>query len=180
MRVSNGYPVNAAMFAEPERSRQFSFARKGILNPSVETLHPARNAYLYRLGHSQLADDENLSSPWWIDYQNFIALKTFAQANSVSLTVSSRIHSAQAPQFGPADVLYKAVLAAPILVFQGSGRPIMGDDDRVYFPPGAVTQTFVPGLRAWPAKGRSSLWYAAFTSFSTEKLGPGLISLYGE
>jgi len=114
--MGNQIASNAELFVEPQRSMQFALARKGILNPGVETLTPVRHPHLYRLGHSTLSDDENLSSPWWTDYENFITLKHFAARNSISLTISSRIQNAQTPEFGPANVVYKAKLAAPLMV----------------------------------------------------------------
>lgn len=171
---------NAELFIEPQRSVQFALARKGILNPSVETLTPGRHLHLYRLGHSTLSDDENLSSPWWTDYENFITLKHFAARNSISLTISSRVQNAQTPEFGPANVVYKATLATSLMVFQGLGRPMLGSDGRIYAPPHAVTQTFVPGLREWPRKCLSGIGRKAFSSFSTEPVVKGMISLYGE
>jgi|SRR5271168_2295345 len=178
--MGNQIASNAELFVEPQRSMQFALARKGILNPGVETLTPVRHPHLYRLGHSTLSDDENLSSPWWTDYENFITLKHFAARNSISLTISSRIQNAQTPEFGPANVVYKAKLAAPLMVFQGLGRPMLASDGRTYAPPHTVTQTFVPGLGAWPMKGLSDIGRRAFSSFSTEPVVKGMISLYSE
>jgi hypothetical protein len=180
MAVGSREPANASLFVESELPKQIAYARNGILNPSVETLSNQRYAHLYRLGHSSLSDEENLSSPWWSDFQSYIALKAFAETNSISLTISSRVHNAQTPEFGPADVLYKAALAAPLMVLQGLGRPVMAADGRIYSPPHAVTQTFVPGLRAWPNKIRSKIWRDAFLSYTKQPVGKGMISLYGE
>jgi hypothetical protein len=174
------HAINAELFVEPNRSKQFAMARMGIMNPSVETLSPTRHLHLYRLGHSTLSDEENLSSPWWSDYESFVTLKHFATRNSISLTISSRIKNAQTPEFGPANVVYKARLAAPLMVFQGLGRPMQGGDGRLYAPGLAVTQTFVPGLRAWPQKQLSGIGKQAFSSFCREPVAKGMISLYGE
>lgn len=176
----NQAPCNADLFVEPHRSAQYALARRGILNPSVETLTPVRHLHLYRLGHSTLSDDENLSSPWWTDYENFITLKAFAERNSMSLTISSRVQNAQTPEFGPANVVYKARLAAPLMAFQGLGRPVLASDGRIYAPPQMVTQTFVPGLRSWPQKCLSDIGKRAFSSFTTDPVVKGMISLYGE
>jgi hypothetical protein len=57
---------------------------------------------------------------------------------------------------------------------------MFGGDGRIYAPPHAVTQTFIPGLRAWPEKTRSDIGNCAFPSYTTEAVAKGMISLYGE
>ena len=178
MAAASGAAPNASFFVEPELSRQNKIARGGIVNPSVETLSPDRHRSLFRLGHSKFTDEQNLCSPWWTDYENFVALKSFAQRNSISLTVTSRVHNAQAPEFGPADTLYRIMLKAPILAFQGSGRPIV-TDNRIYAP-STVTQTFVPGLGLGRQGPRSPMWHEMFSSFERTTVEKGLITLYGE
>jgi hypothetical protein len=180
MSLASDKPANAFLFAPPELEKQLKFASAGMLSPSVETLSPQRYASLYRLGHSNLSDDENLSSPWWSDFQSFNALRKYAETNSISLTMASRIHNAQTAEFGPADTLFKVSLHGPVMVFQGLGRPMMGLDNRIYSPPHAVTQTFIPGLRDWPRRARSKLWSEIFRSYSSEMVPKGLISLYGD
>jgi hypothetical protein len=177
--VAGMSPVNMTFFVEPQIAQQYRYARQGILNPSVEDLHPDRYAYLYRFGHSSLSDEENLSSPWWSDYQSLAAIKSFAERNQVSTRVASRIFNAQAPRFGLADILYKARLGATVRVFRGLGRPIESEG-RMYFPPNSITQTFIPGLRDWPGKSLSALGKKVIASYAREKIGPGFISLHGE
>jgi hypothetical protein len=172
-------PVNVSFFAEPQLTKQYRFARQGILNPSTEDLHPDRYAYLYRFGYSDKSDDENLSSPWWSDFQSFISIKLFAERNQISTRISSRIYNAQAPFFGPADTIYRAKLGAMVRAFRGVGRPIESFG-RMYFPPSSVTQTFIPGLRDWPHKSLSALGKKVLVSYSKEEIGPGCISLNGE
>lgn len=168
-----------SFFTEPQLAKQYRFARQGILNPSMEDLHPDRYAYLYRFGHSSLFDDENLSSPWWSDFQSFTSIKSFAERNQISTRVASRVNNAQAPAFGPADIFFRAKLGAMVRVFRGIGRPIESEG-RMYFPPNSITQTFIPGLRDWPRRSLSELGRKAIHSYAKEKIGPGFISLHGE
>lgn len=172
-------PANMSFFIEPELSKHARFAKQGMLNPSIEDLHPDRYAFMYRLGHSSLQDEENLSSPWWTDYQSFISIKNFASRNQISLKISSRVKNAVAPAFGPSDLLFKALLGTMIRTFRGLGRPIESDG-RMYFPPNSITQTFIPGLRNWPQKSLSEIGRKVFPTYTKEKLGPGFISLHGE
>ncbi len=120
--------TSTEFFVEPPRSKQSALPRMGIMNPSVETLSPARLLHPYKHGHSTLPDEKNLSSPWWSDYGNCVTLRHSAVRNSISLAISSRIQKAQTPEFGPANAVYKARLAAPLMVFQRLGRPMYGGD----------------------------------------------------
>ena len=180
MLIQTKTPINAELFSEPHLSKQIHFARKGMLNPSRDIVTPELNRHLYRLGHSIYSDEKNLSSPWWNDFQNFTSLKVFAETNSISLTLSSRIQNAQSPDFGPADVLYVVELAEPLYVLMGLGRPIMSADGRLYSPPNAVTQTFIPGLRAWPDEQLSAIGKRAFKSVKTSSVPRGMITINGE
>jgi len=190
MAVAYDRFLNESYFLEPEVSRQRKFAGMGILNPTREDFHPSKNARIYRFGHSGLTDEENLSSPWWMDFQNFVTIRGFAETNQTSLTIANRIHNAVDHSFGPADVLITAELQAPLRVFQGLGRPIAGEpiekDGKIvraglmFFPPRTVTQTFIPGLRNWKDRTRSEIGKAAFRNFKKEAITSGAISLYGE
>lgn len=177
--VEAPFPINMSFFVDPEVTRQQAFARRGIMNPFIEDLHPDRHTFLYRPGHSSLSDDENLSSPWWMDFQNFIAIKLFTTHNRVSLTISSRVNNAAAPAFGPANLLFRAKLGVLVRTFRGLGRPITSDG-RMYFPPNSITQTFIPGLRNWPQKTLGEAGRKIFPSYTKETIGPGFISIHGE
>jgi len=166
-------------FQPQRRAETLRHAAKGILNPTEEDLSPERYARLYRLGHSTLPEATNLSSPWWSDYQAVQALRRFAETNSVSLTISGRIGNAQAPEFGPADLLYTIQLALPVRTLRGLGRPVMSGG-RIFAPPREITQTYVPGLRDWTTKGLSKTGRKVIAAWQRQPLPKGAITLYGE
>lgn len=179
METDRNTPANIDCFRPPRRAETLRYAAMGILNPAEEDLSPVRYARLYRLGHSSLPDAANISSPWWSDFQAVQALRRFAEMNSVSMTISSRIGNAQAPEFGPADILYTIDLALPVRTLRGLGRPIESGG-RLYAPPREITQTYVPGLRDWSTKGLSATGRRVIASWRREVLPKGTITLYGE
>ena len=117
--------LNASFFVEPERSRQIRYAKQGLLSPEEDKLRPG--LMLYRVGHSSLSEEENFSSPWWMDYEAYIKIKKFAETNHTSLTVSHRVQNAVAHRFGGSNILYKVQLRATLRAFIGAGRPIESD-----------------------------------------------------
>ena len=177
--MSDETPANIEFFRPPKKAQVLLHARRGIWNPTEETLHPARYARLYRLGHQTLQDEENLSSPWWSDYQAVQALRRFASTNTVSLTVAGRIFNAQAPEFGPADTLYTISLAVPIRTLRGLGRDIRSAG-KIYAPPRTVTQTYVPGLRDPQRKCLSAIGRTVIESWEKSPVERGAMTIYGE
>ena len=161
MAVTHTQVANIAFFREPLFSQTLAYAREGIWNPTEEDLSPVRHARLYRVGHSihrdpnikdsRLIDEMNLSSPWWSDYQAIQGIRHFAERNSISMTIASRINNAQTPDFGLADLLYTIDLALPVRTLRGLGRD-MKSGGRTYRPSPLITQTYVPGLGDWKTK----------------------------
>lgn len=174
--------INEHCFEGDDYDRYFKAARQGMLRPEPDKLKVGH--VYYRIGHSkrndgsEVSDDGNLSSGWWLDFETYQSLMQFASRNGISGTVATRVRCAVAPAFGQSDRIYSAGLAAGLRVFIGAGRPIESEGS-VYFPPGDVKQIFIPGMSAGRGM-RSDVSRNAFPSFEVKPVGAPVMLVRGE
>lgn len=172
-------PANLAEFEGAALATTLAAAKRGIRSPTPVDLDPSQYAKLYRLGHSTLSDELNLTSPWWSDYQAYRTMTQFAETNRITLTKAGRIGNAMTPEFGPADTLFTIWIKAPLRALQGVALP-QTYHGWTFGGLWQVTQTFVPGLRGSFSGTRSSAARAIIGMYSTTPLETNLFTLYGE
>jgi hypothetical protein len=144
----------------------------GITFPTEDKLRAGET--LYRFGHAERNDEENLSSPWWMRDAAFHEIVARASATGATLEETNRIKNAVAHDFGTAGVLFVVVVAQELRIFSGRGRPVEesganGGVLRRILPGGfEIAQLFIPGLRDYPTGTRSAIARGALRFVRTE------------
>ena len=112
----NAHLMNAAMLAR---------ASEGIIAPVEVGLAP--KLLLYRFGGS-VANARG--GGWWLDEQQFTAVKTWAAVHGLALPLAARVHCAVAHSWGATSpsgvnmtVLIRAEVLAPLRAYQGRSAP---------------------------------------------------------
>jgi hypothetical protein len=133
----------------------------GILMPEA-TRMPSGH-YYYRFASSASAVPAQLGGGWWIDFQAFKTIDTFAKTNGYRLKDAARLMLALPYDWTKVDVLIKALLKSPLRAYTGVGKPAQGgaggaDKGTRWIPTQhiKVRQLYVPGLFV---KGRSMQLY---------------------
>jgi hypothetical protein len=144
-----------AMGWNGKSDRGESAMRGGIAHPQELKLHPGQ--VLYRIGHSNLWDVFNQSSPWWIMDQTFLELSITSETAGTPLVHLIRMKLALTPDFGTCNRIFAAIVRRPLRALVGKGFPVWEDPDpdvrakldRPLAWPGSVEipQLFIPGLR---------------------------------
>jgi hypothetical protein len=162
--------ANAEEFVGKERGQTYAYAmgwngrssasgesafRGGMVAPQELKLKPGQ--VLYRLGHSNLWDRVNQSSPWWMFDQTFLELSITSETAGTALVQLARIKLALTPDFGACNRVFAAVVRRPLRALVGKGFPVWEDPDpdirakqgRPLAWPGSaeIPQLFIPGLR---------------------------------
>jgi hypothetical protein len=133
----------------------------GILMP--EPTRMPSGHYYYRFASSASAVPAQLGGGWWIDFEAFKTIDTFAKTNGYRLKDAARLMLALPYDWTKVDVLIKALLKSPLRAYTGVGKPAQGgsggaDKGTRWIPTQhiKVRQLYVPGLFV---KGRSMQLY---------------------
>lgn len=133
----------------------------GILMPQP-TRMPSGN-YYYRFASSTSAHSAQLGGGWWIDFEAFKTIETFAKNNGYRLKEAARLMLALPYNWTKVDLLIKALLRSPLRAYTGIGKPAQGgaggaDRGTTWIPTHhiKVRQLYVPGLFV---RGRSQQLY---------------------
>ena len=123
----------------------------GIVNPQPTRMPSGQ--YYYRFASSSATRASQMGGGWWVDFENFQLIRGFAQANKYSLHESARLMLALPYAWTKVDLLVRALLAAPLRAYTGSGKPAQGAQDGPdrgtrWIPTQhiRVRQLYVPGL----------------------------------
>jgi len=131
--------------------------RGGMANPQEMKLHTGQ--VIYRLGHSNLWDRVNQSSPWWMLDQTFLELTITSEGVRSGLVGLARMKLALTPDFGSCNRVFAAIVRRPLRVLVGKGFPVLEDPDPAvraklgrpvaWSGSAEIPQLFIPGLRDW-------------------------------
>lgn len=117
----------------------------GILMPKPEDLLVG-NRY-YRFANSRSPRPAQLGGGWWVDYENFKTITTYAAAHSLSLSYAARLFLALPIGWTRADRVVSAILEIPLRAYAGKGKQADTRGDRwtpiQHLP---VKQLYIPGL----------------------------------
>lgn len=117
---------------------------------AIQRVHLPAGQRIYRFG-STAAPDLWYAGAWWMRYEDLTKIRAFAERSGVSLGYAARRLLAVKYEWGNANVLLSALVAAPLDAYAGRGRVQV--DDRAaaggaydWHPPTDVMQLFIPGL----------------------------------
>ncbi|HEY0747603.1 MAG TPA: hypothetical protein VGD63_12945 [Steroidobacteraceae bacterium] len=137
----------------------------GILMPQPTRL--ATGQYYYRFASSHSAQASQLGGGWWLEFEAFKTIETFAAANGYRLKDAARLALALPYDWTKVDLLVKALLRLPLYAYTGLGKPAEGkpsgtDKATKWIPTQykAVRQLYIPGL--FVAGRHEQLWETAF------------------
>jgi hypothetical protein len=171
--------ANAAVFAQPhwlviargfDTERWFNDGQAigtgGVVNPQPTSL-PAGH-YYYRFASGSSPRAAQAGGGWWIDYENLMAIRRFAQANGYRVRDAARLMLALPYAWTRVDRMVRALLLRPLRAWSGAGKPAQspegGADRGTRWIPTQhikVRQLYVPGL-ALPAEDGRPLHEAVF------------------
>lgn len=147
----------------------------GIRNPMPT--HLATGNYHYRFASSQSPREAQLGGGWWLDFENYKKIETFAKQHGYSLRDAARLMLALPYAWTKVDLKIKALLALPMKAYAGEGKPAQGspagaDKGTAWIPTQhvKVCQLYIPGLFVKGSRPREQLYEKAFTSPIIERL----------
>lgn len=147
----------------------------GILNP--QPTHLRTGNYYYRFASSNSPRETQLGGGWWLDFENFKKIETFAQQHGYSIREAARLMLALPYAWTRVDLKIKAMLAVPMKAYAGEGKPATGakdgaDKGTVWIPTQhiKVCQLYIPGLFVKGSRPREQLYEKVFVSPVTEFL----------
>jgi hypothetical protein len=137
----------------------------GILMPQPTRLPTGQ--YYYRFASSSSPRAAQMGGGWWIDFEAFHRIETFASANGYRLKDAARLLLALPYDWTKVDVLIKAVLKSSLRAYTGLGKPAQGkaggaDKGTACIPSQhqKIRQLYIPGLYS-PGKS-PQLWETVF------------------
>lgn len=141
----------------------------GIQNP--QPIHLPTGNYYYRFASSNSPREAQLGGGWWLDYENYKKIETFAHQNGYSIRDAARLMLALPYAWTRVDLKIKALLAAPMKAYAGEGKSAQGakdgaDKGTVWIPTQhlKVCQLYIPGLYIKSNRPREQLFEKVFSS----------------
>jgi hypothetical protein len=139
-------------------------AEQGLLMKTRITLTPGLP--LYRFASSDNPDGW-FTSPWWIGYSPFEALKEYARVENMPLGLAARECLAILPKWSRCDQLVRASVRQPLVAWVGTPKTQRVKDkvtqrygDR-WEPDRRVTQLYIPGLSQKSEGSTQQIWQVA-------------------
>ena len=139
----------------------------GIRNPQPTRLSTGH--YYYRFASSASSREAQHGGGWWIDYENFALVRTFADKNGYSLREAARLMLALPYAWTRVDLLIRVLLKQPLKAYSGEGKPAQGgsngpDKGTRWIPTQhiKVRQLYIPGLYVRGSRPRAQLYETAF------------------
>jgi len=137
----------------------------GILMPQPTRMSAGQ--YYYRFASSTSSRAAQIGGGWWIDYEAFNTIETFARTHGYRLKDAARLMLALPYDWTKVDLQIRACLKVLLRAYTGFGKPARGgagnaDKGTQWIPTQyqRVRQLYVPGLYV---KGRSQqLWESVF------------------
>lgn len=147
----------------------------GIRNPQPISLRTG-NCY-YRFASSSSPREAQLGGGWWLDFENYKKIETFARQHGYSIRDTARLMLALPYAWTRVDLKIRATLALPTKAYAGEGKPAQGakdgaDKGTVWIPTQhiKVCQLYIPGLFVKGTRQREQLYESVFSSPVTESL----------
>lgn len=147
----------------------------GILNP--QPTHLRTSNYYYRFASSNSPREAQLGGGWWLDYENYKKIETFAHQHGYPLRDAARLMLALPYAWTRVDLKIRAMLTAPLKAYTGEGKPAKGakdgaDKDTIWIPTQhvKVCQLYIPGLFIKGSRPREQLYEKVFSSPVIEPL----------
>lgn len=141
----------------------------GILNP--RPTHLRTGNYYYRFASSNSPRETQLGGGWWLDFENYKKIETFARQHGYSIRDAARLMLALPYAWTRVDLKIKALLAAPMKAYAGEGKPAQGakvgaDKGTSWIPTQHVRicQLYIPGLFVKGSRLREQLYEKVFSS----------------
>ena len=173
-------PLNEHCFAEPhwrviasgfETEAWFNDGQRvgtgGILNP--QPMHIPTGQYYYRFASSSSSREAQRGGGWWLDYENFRAIRSFAEKQGYSIRDAARLMLALPYAWTRVDVLIRALLKEPLKAYSGEGKPALaagtGADKGTRWIPtqhAKIRQLYIPALYIKGTRPRPQLFETAF------------------
>jgi hypothetical protein len=139
----------------------------GIRNP--QPTHLRLGNFYYRFASSSTSREAQRGGGWWIEFESFHAIRSFAQKNGYRLREAARLTLALPYAWTRVDLLIRASLRVPLKAYTGEGKPAKGDDhgaDRgtTFIPTQhlKIQQLYIPGLYIKGSRPREQLFETAF------------------
>jgi hypothetical protein len=140
----------------------------GILNP--QPTHLRTGQFYYRFASSTSAREARSGGGWWLDFENFRAIRAFADEQGYSIREAARLMLALPYSWTRVDLLIRALLKEPLKAYTGEGKPAQGreagaDKDSLWIPTQhiKVRQLYIPGLYVKGSRPRQQLFERAFS-----------------
>lgn len=147
----------------------------GILNP--QPIHLRTGNYYYRFASSNSPREAQLGGGWWLDYENYKKIETFALQHGYSICEAARLMLALPYAWTRVDLKIKAILAMPVKAYAGEGKSAKGakegaDKGTVWIPTQHIRmcQLYIPGLFVRGSRPREQLYEKVFVSPVIESL----------
>lgn len=173
-------PLNAHCFTEPhwrviasgfQTETWFADGQAvgtgGIVNP--QATHLPTGQYYYRFASSTSPRAAQMGGGWWLDFENFRAIRSFAEQHRYSLRDAARLMLALPYAWTRVDLLIRALLIQPLKAYTGAGKPAQGpaagpDRGTQWIPTQhiVVRQLYVPGLYVIGTREREQLYETVF------------------
>ena len=147
----------------------------GIKNPQPISLPTGQ--YYYRFASSTSPREAQLGGGWWLDFENYRKIESFATQNGYSIRDAARLMLALPYAWTKVDLKIRALLALPLKAYAGEGKPAQGanaggDRGTAWIPTQhiKVLQLYIPGLFVKGTRPREQLYETAFSSPTIERL----------
>jgi hypothetical protein len=163
-------PLNAACFSQPhwrviargfDTERWFEDGQMvgtgGILMP--RPVHLRVGQRYYRFASSTSSREAQLGGGWWIDFENFRLIESFAREHRHSLSYAARLFLALPYQWTRVDRLVHAILEVPLKAYAGEGKRATTWTPLQHR---RAQQLYIPGLYIRGSRPREQLYELAF------------------
>ena len=109
----------------------------GIVSP--QPVHLSVGQRYYRFASSTSSEGAQVGGGWWIEYETFRTIETFARSNGYSLGDAARLFLALPHAWTRVDRLVSAFLKVPLKAYRGYGNVATGAaaSPRTRAPPGS-------------------------------------------
>jgi hypothetical protein len=139
----------------------------GIANPQPTHLYTGN--FYYRFASSNTSREARFGGGWWVDFENFKIIQSFAVQHGYSLREAARLMLALPYAWTRVDMRIRALLQVPLKAYTGEGKPARGADAGVdkgtnWIPTQhiKVRQLYIPGLFVKGPRPKQQLFETAF------------------
>jgi hypothetical protein len=139
----------------------------GIFNP--QPTHLPTGNYFYRFASSTSSYAAQVGGGWWLDFESYRTVRSFADQQGGSLRSAARLMLALPYAWTRVDRLVRALLTEPLKAYTGFGKTAQGADSGAdrgtkWIPTQhvKVRQLYVPGLYVVGERPRRQLFENVF------------------